>query len=411
MSIIFNWIHQKIREKRELQKVTNDWLQIISKDVTDDDLLSIPVVTGCIERITNIIASIPIELFNENGDSVKLVQSDRRVLLLNDYTGDTLNGFDLKKAMTFDYLVYGSGFAFINRQLNDVRSIHYVDKRNISSFINQDPIFKRVTYHVNGKEYRECDFIKILRRTKNGADGIGILKENNQFLTMMYHALQYEQLLVSSGGNKKGFVKSKTRLSENAMTDLKEQWNNMYANNHSNCVILNDGLDFQESSNTSVEMQLVENKKVNTIEICNMLGVPEKVLNGTCTDEEYQSFIKLTILPLLAIIESALNVALLSNTERDSFYFKFNTKELMKTDIEKRYKAYGEAVRTGIMQIDEVRYNEDLPPLGLDFIKLGLQDVLYNPKTKEIYTPNTNQTANVSDLKEGEKDKNRDKIE
>ena len=48
------------------------------------------------------------------------------------------------------------------------------------------------------------------------------------------------------------------------------------------------------------------------------------------------------------------------------------------------------------MQIDEVRYREDLEPLELDFIKLGLQDVLYNPKTKEIYTPNTNKTTNIT---------------
>ncbi len=45
------------------------------------------------------------------------------------------------------------------------------------------------------------------------------------------------------------------------------------------------------------------------------------------------------------------------------------------------------------MQIDEVRYAEDLEPLGLDWIKLGLNDVLYDPKTKTIYTPNTNQTS------------------
>lgn len=45
------------------------------------------------------------------------------------------------------------------------------------------------------------------------------------------------------------------------------------------------------------------------------------------------------------------------------------------------------------MQIDEVRYAENLEPLGLSWVKLGLQDVLYDPKTRRIYTPNTNQTS------------------
>ena len=47
------------------------------------------------------------------------------------------------------------------------------------------------------------------------------------------------------------------------------------------------------------------------------------------------------------------------------------------------------------MQADEIRYKEDMKPLGLDWIELGLNSVLYDPKTRQIYTPNTNETANM----------------
>jgi hypothetical protein len=52
------------------------------------------------------------------------------------------------------------------------------------------------------------------------------------------------------------------------------------------------------------------------------------------------------------------------------------------------------------LQIDEIRSKENLEPLGLDFIKLGLADVLYNPTTKEIYTPNTNAITKMGDKSE-----------
>ena len=54
-------------------------------------------------------------------------------------------------------------------------------------------------------------------------------------------------------------------------------------------------------------------------------------------------------------------------------------------------EAYKLAVDANIMQIDEIRFEEDLPSLGLNWIKLGLDDVLYDPKTNTVYTPNTNQ--------------------
>ena len=38
-----------------------------------------------------------------------------------------------------------------------------------------------------------------------------------------------------------------------------------------------------------------------------------------------------------------------------------------------------------------------MEPLGLNFIKLGLQDVFYNPKTKEVFTPNTGKIQNMSE--------------
>ena len=41
------------------------------------------------------------------------------------------------------------------------------------------------------------------------------------------------------------------------------------------------------------------------------------------------------------------------------------------------------------MNTDEVIYIEKLEPLGFKFIRLGLQDVLYDVEHNTIYTPNT----------------------
>lgn len=58
--------------------------------------------------------------------------------------------------------------------------------------------------------------------------------------------------------------------------------------------------------------------------------------------------------------------------------------------------AYRTALEANFMQPDEVRFAEDMEPLGLNFIKLGLQDVLYDPKTGAIYTPNTDKTGSLT---------------
>ena len=52
------------------------------------------------------------------------------------------------------------------------------------------------------------------------------------------------------------------------------------------------------------------------------------------------------------------------------------------------------------MQIDEIRFKENMEPLGLDFVKLGLQDVLYYPKEKVTFVPNMNQVGGIEIAKE-----------
>ena len=231
--------------------------------------------------------------------------------------------------------------------------------------------------------------MKILKSTKDGANGIGIINQNQELLKVAYLTLKFEQSLVSTGGSKKGFIKSEKKITKEAMDSLKKAWRELYCNTENNVIVLNDNLDFKEASNTSTEMQLNENKNSINNSILDIFGVP--------TDWNWETFIKTAVMPILSAIECALNRDLLLEKEKKSFYFAFDTKQVTKGDIKTRFEAYKTALDSNLMQIDECRYMEDLEPLGLNFIKLGLQDVLFNPQTKEVYTPNTNKVTNISD--------------
>lgn len=108
-------------------------------------------------------------------------------------------------------------------------------------------------------------------------------------------------------------------------------------------------------------------------------------------------------MPVIRAFETALNQGLLLESERHRHYLAFDTTELLKGDILKRYQAYQIGLANNFLQTDEVRYKEDLKPLGFNFIRLGLQDVLLDPKTNTIYTPNTNQTTMFGEsMKDGD---------
>lgn len=234
---------------------------LIEDDITREKALNIPTLAGCVELLSSLIASIPIKLFKENEDgSVEEIKNDKRVKLLNDETGDTLTAFEMKKALIRDYLLMGNGYVYINKYRNEIISLNYVKESDLSINKNTDPIFKNYEVLVNGQIYRPYNFLKLLRNTDNGADGYGIIEENPILLSVAYNSLLYENILSKTGGNKKGFINSEGKLSEETITNLKEQWRKMYSGNSENCVVLNKGLTFQDSQATPTEMQMNENK-------------------------------------------------------------------------------------------------------------------------------------------------------
>lgn len=376
--------------------------------ITKEQALNIPAVSGCINLIADTIAQLDVELYKNNNGDIEKIKDDVRVKLLNDDTKDTLNAYEFKKALIIDYLLDGKAYAYINKKRNAVESLHYIDSSNVMIMSNNEIIFKRNQIMIQGQNYEDWQFIKILRNSKDGATGKGIIDENNKLLSVAYNTLIFEDILVRKGGNKKGFLKSKNKLNKEALDGLKESWRALYSNNKENMMVLNDGLEFQESSNTSVEMQLAENKKDSKQAICNIFNVPINLLDGKATEEEYKNYIKICILPILKAFITTLNRNLLLEVEKDAFYFTINTKDLLKGDLESRYKAYEIGLKNSFLTVNEIRYFEDLKAIeGFDnIVKINLGDVLYNTDTKEIYTPNTDKT---NDMKGGETDENRDK--
>lgn len=398
------WWNKKKSASNEVRDYSlNDLLlssNFDSSTISKEQAMSIPALNAAVNLISNTVASLPVKLYKKDGQKIKNMDDDPRVQMLNTTTGDLLDGFQMKKAIVDDYLIYGAGYMFINRQRNNVASLNYVSNPSVGvALLNPDPIFKAYEFIIFGRTYKDFQLVKLTRKTRDGVTGLGLLEEANKVLSVAYNTMVFEDMLVRTGGNKKGFLKSPGRLSPDAIKELKAAWKNLYANNEENVVVLNNGLEFQEANNSSVEMQINQNKITNDEAIAKMLNVPVEILNGKVTNMDglYETFVKLAVLPIIKAYETALNKDLLLEKEKGSFYFEFDTNELAKGDILKRFQAYDLAVKNGIFQVDEVRAKENFGPLGFDYIKLGLQDVLYDPDTNEIYTPNTNKLVKMGE--------------
>ena len=370
--------------------------------VTREQALQIPTVQACIGKISEAVSMLPVRLMKKSDGKTEEITGDRRVALLNGDTGDTLNTVEFWKALINDYYVGTGGWAYIDSdEIGAVRSLRYVDCREVSINKNNDPIFKDYIVLVGGNVYYNFKFLKFLRKTKDGFTNIPIQEECSKVISAAFNALKLEIRLNRSSGCKGGFLKSKNKLSKEVIEDIRRGYENLYDSmnqgKNRKILVLNDGMEFQEISATPAEMQLNEIKKANAIEICKIFGFPHTIIDGGASEEDRKQFIS-AVTAVVNQIETELDKNLLLEEEKESgYYWAFDMKELTRGSQKERYEAYQIALKNRFLQVDEVRKEEDYEPMGFNFVSLGLGDVLLNPQTGEIYTPNTNKLTKIND--------------
>ena len=369
-----------------------------NETITRDKVMTLPAVNSAVDFISNCVACMPVKLYKEKDGKVEELYKDDRVKLLNGDTGDTLDAFQMKKAMVTDYLLGKGGYAYIRKSRNDVTGLFYVEDRYITIMKVYEPIFKEYEIFVGGFEkgnqkqygtYKPWEFIKLLRNTRDGASGVGYTVEVSKALETAYQTLLYQLGMVSTGGNKRGFLKSQHKLGKDEIEALKKAWANLYANNNENVVVLNNGVEFQEASNSAVETQLNQSKRTLYDEINGLFHI---------YPNDFERTFKEAIYPVIKAFETALNRDLLLEKEKKNHFFEFDVKEIVRVSIKERFESYKLAKETGFMTLNEIRKEENMEYIeGLDVVNVGLGAVLYDVNKHVYYTPNTDTVGDIGD--------------
>ena len=366
--------------------------------VTRQTAEQIPAVSACVDLIAGTIASMPINLYTgERGSKTEEISDDSRVFLLNNETGDTLTPTQMWRAVISDYYLGKGAFIYINKNGGKIESLNYVDERDVSYVRNTDPIFKDFNLIVQGKSYGPWQFVKFLRDTRDGIVSRPIFERNSELIDVSSKILKLQRGMMSRGGNKRGYLESEKTLGEKEFARLKAAFKRLYTTEQEdNVIVLNNGVKFREASNTAVEMQLDEMQAMLNRQIYKLFGIPVRLIEGGATKEDYDLFLH-TIASVIYDLETSLDRDLLLESEKPERFFAFDTRELTRGNTKDRYAAYEIGLRNHFLQVDEVRREEDMEPIGFKWITLGLDTVLLDPDTGTVYTPNTDATTELTE--------------
>lgn len=198
-------------------------------------------------------------------------------------------------------------------------------------------------------------------------DGLAPVRQAREAIGLYLAMERHAAHLFGRGARPSGVLKYKRKLNDAQLKRLQASWNDAHGGEGAGgTAILEEEMDFQALTFNSVDLQFLQLRQYQLLEIARAFRTPPTLLQdfGRATwansAEMSQSFLTFCILPLLKLYQGAI-ARLLSDADREIYFVEFLVDDLVKADIAARFAAYAQAVTNGILNPNEVRAMENRP--------------------------------------------------
>lgn len=350
-------------------------------EITKNNVLkNSSIVYSCINLISSTISKMGIDLFEYKENGIHKIHNSLSYMVSN-RPYKYYSSAEFIQAMVALMLIEGQAFALIETKkgipseliiLPQSTSLHKIgNKYVVLTTVDDKPM--------------TLDYNRVLHFRDLNLDGVNGISRIHAIRNKLNSQLQGEKMVkdfYKNGGGIKGFLETPTKLSKEAKFILKDTVMSVLSNGQSGIGILDNGLVYKPISTQSIaDTQFLDNMKLTKEEICSiyavnpaLVGASEQATNSNM-QQMNNSFIQ-SLMPFLKKMEQEMNYKLLTSTQRETMYWKFNQASALRADDKARADYYKSMLESGIMCVNECRALENLNPVeGGDKCRVDLNHV------------------------------------
>ena len=381
--------------------------------VSEDSVLKIPSANCCLEIITGSIATLDVELYKRNIDGdIEKVLGDKRLFLLNNEPNEIQSAYNFKKALAKDFILQGKAFTKVEWSKNEVQELHNLPATRVT--LNKYYDGYKTKYNVKyqaeggGFDFDADEVMCMFKDSANGIDSVGLLTTGRDIFKIALAELQYSENVMSNGALPIGILSTTGRLSKEAVTKLRNSWQNLYSRGSktaASTVVLEEGMKYEPISLSPQALDLSGARKTTTAEVARLFNVPLSLVDASAN--KYNSlvqnnlhYLQYCLFPIITAMENAFNKYLLLEDEKQEYFFKFNTSAVLQSTDQEKFEALNTAVSSGLLSVNEARNKLNMNALDNNFFKWTLGAVLYNPENDDVVIPNLGMATTLEKMKE-----------
>lgn len=356
-----NW---NIFKRKEQRNVQNDAVDIeklerifgtefsFKRPFSSKSAMSLSVVYSCVELISNAIAQMDISV-----KSVTTKGKLEQIQLNRIFKKNKITKFTLIKNMISDMLLYGNGYAYIERATDGmIVGLTYLPGNDVTIFVNQTN--NEFYFMYKGLKLQNEDLIHLYKNSYDGIQGISVLKFASRSIYLANSAEDAAGDYYASGLNINGLLHARNPMTAHQAKQAVESIQSLgFGDNtpgNSKLKFIPFDLELEKISQNAEESQLVDTRLFNVQDIARFFNIPVSMLleNTRNTAEINLQFLTQCLAPYIVMIEDELNMKLITN---EDLYFDLDERALLRADLQSTANYYQTLVNAGIMSIGEAR--------------------------------------------------------
>jgi len=377
--------------------------------VTEQTAMTYTAVWNAVSLISGTVSTLPLHLYqSKNGNRKEIARKNSLYRLLHDEANPYQSAMAFRETLMAHVLTWGNGYAEIVRDgFGKVVELWPITPNRIKAEWRENGIFYSVS--VDGQQVYLPKY-KVLHIAGLGFDGfqgyspIGMARKT----IGLGMALETFGALYFGQGTHVGRVISHPgHLDDRAMSNLKAAFSNTsegLAKAHK-LMVLEEGMKLEKIGIPPEDSQFLESRQFQIPEIARLFNLPPHKLKDLSRssfnniESEQISFVTDSILPWIVRLEQAMNMQLLTKTEKEvqNLYFKHVVEGLLRGDAKSRGEFYRAMFGIGAMSQNEIRSKEDLDPIKNGDEYYVPLNMVPSSMVKEILTKNVEKNVKIGE--------------
>ena len=353
------------REKRNLEQPSISYEERISQGMTtfqellnpNDRAQNLSSVYRCVDLISSTVANLPLSVLYIDKKGNTREQKNHRLQKVFDNM--VMTRYNFMKKIISDVLLRGNAYCYLKRnEQGDVVDIIQLEPNDV--MVNWDKKKQELYYQIpflsKVQKIQAFDIIHLQNNSNDGIHGQSVLSFAARQLQIAHGAENSAKQIFQSGGQPaRGVLSTLSPISKAQKQQLAANW----TQSTNGVLVLGCDMKFTPLSANAEEMQLLDSRKFNAIEICSFFGVPPELLGlgGKTSNVEdlMNMFLTTTIQNYISMIEHEFSRKMFSPQYQGKYKIDIDENNLLRLSKSQQASFYSMLLQNGCLSINEVR--------------------------------------------------------